>query len=52
MYKYDSENRLEVITTSPTGEVVTVLSSGSNGWSKVSNGIRIGYVLTKYLKFE
>jgi uncharacterized protein YgiM (DUF1202 family) len=52
MYKYDSENNLEVITTLPTGEVVTVLSSDSNGWSKVSNGIRVGYFLTKYLKFK
>lgn len=52
MYKYKSENRLEVITTLPTGEVVSVLSSDSNGWRVVSNGIRKGYVLTQYLKFE
>lgn len=52
MYKYDSENSLEVITTLPSGEVVSVLSSDSNGWCKVSNGIREGYVLTKYLNFE
>lgn len=52
MYQYDSENSLEVITTLPTGETVSVLSSGSNGWSRVSNGIREGYVRTQYLKFE
>lgn len=52
MYLYDSENSLEVITTLPTGEVVTVLQNRSNGWSKVSNGIRQGYVLTKHLKFK
>lgn len=52
MYKYDSENSLEVITTLPTGLEITVLSSNKNGWSKVTNGIRAGYVLTKYLKFK
>lgn len=52
MYQYDSENSLEVITTLPTGAVVTVLKIGDNGWTKVSNGIREGYVYTEHLKFE